>query len=52
MMAGHDGLNTLTYDAEGRLATSYSPTFGVTTSYFYDAGGQRVSKIFGSYETD
>jgi YD repeat-containing protein len=48
----NDEIKRLTCDAEGRIATSYSPTFGVTSSYIYDADGQRVSKIFGSYETD
>jgi RHS repeat-associated protein len=46
-----DGFNTLTYDGEGRLATSTSSNGG-STSYLYDAEGERVSKTAGGVETD
>jgi RHS repeat-associated protein len=47
----NDGHNTLTYDGEGRIATSAASSGG-TTSYTYDAGGQRVSKTAAGVETD
>ncbi len=46
----YDGTNTLTYDGEGRIASSSHP--GETTTYLYGADGQRVSKISGGGETD
>jgi len=52
--AGHllnDGLNTSTYDGEGRLATS-APSSGGSTTYTYDANGQRISKTAAGVETD
>ncbi|WP_058189326.1 RHS repeat-associated core domain-containing protein [Terracidiphilus gabretensis] len=48
----YDGTNTLTYDREGRLATSFSPTIGGTATYLYGADGQRVNKTFGSFQTE
>jgi RHS repeat-associated protein len=47
----YDGFNTLTYDAEGHISTSTS-SGGGTTSYTYDAEGQRISKTLGGAETD
>jgi hypothetical protein len=48
----YDGVNTLTCDAEGRISTSPPPASGVTTSYTYDAEGERISKTIGAVETD
>src|SRR6185437_8564348 len=47
----NDGTNTLTYDAEGRVASSVQAGHP-TTTYLYDAHGERVSKIAGGVETD
>jgi len=47
----NDGFNTLTYDGEGRIATSTASSGGAT-SYAYDANGQRVSKTASGVETD
>ncbi|MBI1750636.1 MAG: hypothetical protein HY234_00125, partial [Acidobacteria bacterium] len=40
-----DGLNTVTYDAENRIASSTSG--GATASYSYDGSGLRVQKTAG-----
>lgn len=41
-----DGLNTMTYDAEGRMVTSAQA--GTTTTYTYDGNGLRVQKQVGT----
>lgn len=46
-----DGTNTLTYDAEGRVASS-AQAGKSTTTYLYDANGERVSKFASGVETD
>ncbi len=46
-----DGTNMLTYDAEGRVVSSMQAGHP-TTTYLYDANGERVSKIAGGVETD
>jgi RHS repeat-associated protein len=45
-----DGTNALTYDGEGRIATSANA--GRSTTYIYGPDGQRISKISGGIETD
>jgi RHS repeat-associated protein len=44
-----DGLNTMIYDGENRIATSTQA--GVTTNYSYDGNGLRVKKVSGSTTT-
>jgi len=45
----YDGTNTLTYDAEERIASSTSKS--ITTTYLYGADGQRAAKTAGGVET-
>jgi RHS repeat-associated protein len=46
-----DPANTYTYDAENRIVSTTNTHTGVTTTYTYDASGQRVEKISGGLVT-
>ncbi|MGA9753140.1 MAG: PKD domain-containing protein, partial [Acidobacteriota bacterium] len=46
----NDGVNTLQYDQLNRV-TSLGPTGGSSTTYYYDAAGERVAAVNGNSPT-